>query len=257
MTDWDREAEPWLTRFTPAAAGGGRIQLVCLPHAGGSATFFAPLAREMPPSAEVLAVQYPGRQERRNEPAVEDISELADRIARALEHAGEDAPLVLFGHSMGALLAWEVARRLEARTATQPAGLIVSGRGAPSVHRDVRLHHRSDAELVADLRYLSGTAGDLLADPEMLRMVLPVLRSDYKAVDGYRYHPAALLRCPVSVFAGESDPWAPEKQCREWREEAAGPVAFRSFPGDHFYLSAQWPQVARAVAETFAGAAAG
>ncbi|GGQ99662.1 thioesterase II family protein [Streptomyces asoensis] len=260
MTPWDRAAGPWLTRYTPPRPAGGRIQLVCLPHAGGSATFFQPLARafEALPDApfEVLAVQYPGRQERRAEPLLDDLAALADRVAEALRHAG-DAPLVLFGHSMGALVAWEAARRLCRPGDTPPAGLVVSGRGAPSLHRDVRLHLRTDAELVADLRYLSGTASDLLTDPDVLGMVLPVLRGDYKAVDGYRYEPGSPLSCPVAVFLGDRDPWARQREARGWQEETTGPVTFRTFPGDHFYLTARWDAVALAVAESLAGVTAG
>ncbi|MGO4753644.1 thioesterase II family protein, partial [Streptomyces sp. 2MCAF27] len=233
--------------YTPASAAGNRTQLIYLPHAGGSATFFATFAREMPDSAEVLAVQYPGRQERRAEPFVDSLPELADHVADALEHAG-DLPLALFGHSMGALLAWEVARRLQDR-GSGPAHLIVSGRPEPALHKEVRLHLRSDAELIADLRYLSGTAARLLADDGMLRMVLPVLRSDYKAVDSYRYRPGPPLRCPVSVFLGDDDAWADRERAEGWRAVTSGPVAFRTFPGDHFYLAAQWPRIARAVAD--------
>ncbi|MGW1072777.1 thioesterase II family protein [Streptomyces sp. NPDC002537] len=252
MTDWDRRTGPWITRYTPAAAEGGPVQLVCLPHAGGSATFFRPLARVLPPGIEVLAVQYPGRQERRSEPLVDDLSRLADGIAEALEHAG-DAPLALFGHSMGALVAWEVARRLTARTGRQPVGLVVSGRPAPAVGTGGhRLRDRTDAEIVADMRHLTGTDAGLLDDPGMLEMVLPVLRADYRAIDGHRYRPGPPLRCPVGVFSGDDDPWARGSDMGGWCDETTGPVMFRSFPGNHFYLSAQWHRVADAVTATLA-----
>ncbi|MGW2232049.1 thioesterase II family protein [Streptomyces formicae] len=251
MTDWHHEAGPWLTRYTPAGPTGERAQLICFPHAGGSATYFQPLARELAarPAApvEVLAVQYPGRQERRAEPLIEDLSVLADRIAEALKHAA-GAPLVLFGHSMGALLAWEVARRLDG-DGVVPRALIVSGRGAPALYRDVRLHRRTDDELTADLRYLSGTSAQLLTDPGVLEMVLPVLRGDYRVVDGFRYEPGPPLSCPISVFLGDRDPWAREREARGWQAETTAGVSFRSFPGEHFYLASQWGAVAEAIAD--------
>ncbi|MDT3397645.1 alpha/beta fold hydrolase [Streptomyces sp. B1866] len=257
MTSWDRKAGPWLTRFTSPSAGDERIQLVCLPHSGGSSTFFAPLAREMPGSVEVLAVQYPGRQERRAEPFIDDMDELVARITDALGHAG-DRPLALLGHSMGGLVAWEVARALQARGA-RLAGLVVSGRGAPTVHNihnGVKLYELSDDQLVAQLRELSGTSASILADDGMIRMLLPALRNDYRVVDSYRHRPGPPLTCPIGVFLGTSDPWAREEYARGWREESTGRVEFRSFPGGHFYLSSQWRKVAEAVAETLVGVAA-
>ncbi|MBD0734782.1 thioesterase II family protein [Streptomyces sp. CBMA29] len=248
MTAWDLNTGPWITRYTPAAPGPGAVQLVCLPHAGGSATFFKPLSAHMPPGVEVLAAQYPGRQERRNEPCTEDIGRLADAVADALGHLPDTAELALFGHSMGALVGWEVARRLEAGGRTRPVALIASGRGAPAVHRNAHLGRRSDAELVADLTALSGTEGALLADPGILAMVLPVLRGDYRALDAFAYRPGVPLRCPISVFLGEDDPWARGADAEGWRRETTGGTSFRRFPGGHFYLAEQWPAVATAVA---------
>jgi len=248
MTAWDLNTGPWITRYTPAAPGPGPVQLVCLPHAGGSATFFKPLAAHMPPGVEVLAAQYPGRQERRNEPCTEDIGAVADGIAGALRHLPQGAPLALFGHSMGALVGWEVARRLETGGHTRPAALIVSGRGAPALHRNAHLGRRTDDELVADLTALSGTQAPLLADPGILAMVLPVLRGDYRALDAYTYRPGVPLRCPVSVFLGDDDPWARREDADGWRRETTGETSLRPFPGGHFYLAEQWPAVAAALA---------
>jgi pyochelin biosynthesis protein PchC len=248
MTAWDLNTGPWITRYTPATPDPGPVQLVCLPHAGGSATFFKPLAAHLPPGVDVLAVQYPGRQERRNEPCIEDIGQLADAVADTLGHLPESAPLAFFGHSMGALVGWEVARRMEARGRTRPVALIASGRGAPMLHRTAHLSRRTDDELVADLTALSGTQAPLLADPGILAMVLPVLRGDYRALDAFTYRPGTPLRCPVTVFLGDDDPWARREDAEGWRKETTGEVSFRRFPGGHFYLADQWPAVAAALA---------
>src|SRR4051794_9909349 len=137
------QRELWLRRFHPAPQAAAR--LVCLPHAGGSASYYHPLSAALSPAVEAVAVQYPGRQDRRSEPLVDDLLVLADRLADAL--ADEPGPLALFGHSMGAVLAFEVARRLE-REGREIAALFVSGRRAPTAHRDEWLHRVGDAELL-------------------------------------------------------------------------------------------------------------
>ena len=130
----------WLRRFHPAA--DAPVRLVCFPHAGGSASFYFPGSAALADGCDVSALQYPGRQDRRHEPNVDDIGVLADRIAPVLEPLF-DRPVVFFGHSMGAVLAFEVARRLEAR-GHEPALLFASGRRAPSTVREENVHQRDD-----------------------------------------------------------------------------------------------------------------
>ncbi|MEV5431740.1 alpha/beta fold hydrolase [Streptomyces sp. NPDC052701] len=141
---------------------GGGATLVCLPHAGGSATAYFGLSAALSATAEVLVVQYPGRQDRITEPPVDDIRKLASRIADALD-PWLDRETVLFGHSMGAVVAYEVALKLQARTETGAAGLIASGKAAPSIRQDRGMHRRDDAGLTAGLAELSGTDSAVLA----------------------------------------------------------------------------------------------
>ncbi|MFE3643182.1 thioesterase II family protein [Streptomyces sp. NPDC059169] len=222
----------WCRRFHPAPDAGRR--LVCFPHAGGSASFYHPVSAALSPGVDVLAVQYPGRQDRRQEPAVDDIGLLADLIAEALE-AWTDRPLTFFGHSMGAVVAFEVARRLE-RDGDGPVRLFASGRRAPSAYRDEQVHRRDDDGIVAELRALSGTDSRVLDDEEMLRMVLPALRSDYKAVETYRCEPGAVVRCPVTVLVGDDDSKTSLGEARSWDSHTTGTCDLQVFPGGHFYL---------------------
>lgn len=190
---------------------------------------------------EVLAVQYPGRQDRRSEPFVEGIGRLADALLpELLEWA--DRPLALFGHSMGASLGFEVARKLESH-GVELLGLFASGRRAPSRFRDERVHLRTDEQLVADMTRLSGTDAAVLADPEIVRMILPAVRSDYRAAETYRFGGGPKLSCPVFALTGDADPQVTLEEADAWREHTYGVFERRVFPGGHFYLDRQVAEV--------------
>ncbi|MEU5214250.1 alpha/beta fold hydrolase [Streptomyces sp. NPDC020742] len=241
----------WCRRFHPAPEADRR--LVCFPHAGGSASFYHPVSAALSPGVDVLAVQYPGRQDRRHEPALDDIGRLADRLAEALED-WTDRPLTFFGHSMGSLVAFEVARRLE-RGPHGPERLFASGRRAPSVHRDEQVHRRDDDGIIAELRALSGTDARVLQDEELLRMVLPALRSDYKAVETYRGEPGAAVRCPVTVLVGDDDPKTTLAEARAWDGHTTGGFDLRTFSGGHFYLADRPAEVLDVLRAHFTSAA--
>ncbi|MEU3064644.1 alpha/beta fold hydrolase [Streptomyces subrutilus] len=251
------QPDPWIRRFHPAPTAPAP-RLVLLPHAGGNASFYFPFSQELAAHAEVLTVQYPGRQDRFGEDAPDSIHAMVDGVHRALEPwLGQ--PLVLFGHSMGALVAFELARRLEADGATGLRGLVLSGRRSPLTHRPDAAPVRSDEELLAQLTSLAGTDPGLLADEGFREVILPALRADYRAVDTYRYAPAsadAALRVPVSVLCGEQDPQVTVAEAMAWRELTGGAFTFRGFPGGHFYLTEHQDAVVRALREDLASFAA-
>ncbi|MER5466550.1 alpha/beta fold hydrolase [Streptomyces sp. NPDC002668] len=240
---------PWFRNYGPAP--DACVRLVCLPHAGGSASFYFPLARALSPKIEVLAVQYPGRQDRHAEPCVQNIEDMADRIAEALG-PWTDRPYALFGHSMGAMVGFEVARRMEA-SGKGPLELFVSGRQAPSRDRGEQWHPRTDEEVVAEIRALEGTGESLLDDPEVLRMILPALRADYGAVQRYRYRPGPALECPVTAITGDRDPKATVDAVRAWQDHTRGGFCLRVLPGGHFYLVGEQDEVLRTVRDRLAG----
>jgi pyochelin biosynthetic protein PchC len=248
----DARSGAWLRRYLPTAEP--RSRLVCLPHAGGSASYYVPVARALGAETDVLAVQYPGRRDRRGEPLVATIEELADRIFAVLRPLA-DLPLVLFGHSMGATTAFEVAVRLEA-VGIQPAALFVSGRRAPSTHRVERAHTLDDDGLLADLRQLGGPDLAVLdGDPELRQMVLPVIRSDYRAAETYRWVPGPPLTCSVIALRGTEDPRASEAEILAWQRHTTGGFAMRSFPGGHFFLKDHAAEINRLIGEQLAAAA--
>ncbi|MFE0729507.1 thioesterase II family protein [Streptomyces antibioticus] len=235
----------WVRRFHPAPETGDRV--VCFPHAGGSATYYFPFSAALSPATDVLAVQYPGRQDRLQEPCITDISTLADELADELARWA-DRPLTLFGHSMGATVAFEVARRLEARGVIL-RGLFASGRRAPSRQREEHVHLRDDQGLVEELRRLSGTDSELLADEAVLTMVLPAMRGDYRAIETYRYRPGPPLNCPILALTGDSDPLVEVAEARSWAQHTVAPFRLRVFPGGHFYLSDHTESIVREITD--------
>jgi len=252
MTEAVVDSGLWIRRFHPAH--NDSESLIVFPHAGGSASFFSPFSAALSPGLSVLAVQYPGRQDRRSEKGIEDIGQYADEITAALRpHLGR--PPALYGHSMGAVLAFEVARRLE-REGSAPLCLIVSGRRAPSCHRDERVHLGDDNGIVAELRKLSGTHAELLADEEILRMILPALRSDYTAVERYTCPPDAVVSCPVLALTGDADIRTTPDEARAWGRHTTGAFEYEVLSGGHFFIVDHQPRMAALVRDFTARAAA-
>jgi surfactin synthase thioesterase subunit len=244
----------WIRRFHPSPDHA--VRLVCFPHAGGAASYYFPFSRALAPEIEVLAVQYPGRQDRRHEPAATGIGALADRIVPELA-AWDGRPLAFFGHSMGATVAYEVARRLAGRGGSAPVRLLVSGRRAPSRHRTGTVHRRDDAGLVAELRRAGSTDPRILGDAELLAAVLPVIRSDYRAIETYVPEPGPPLECPVTALVGDRDPQTTVDEADAWREHTRNAFELRVFAGGHFYLDACRPQVIDAIRGALGTAGAG
>ncbi|MFI0465777.1 MULTISPECIES: thioesterase II family protein [Saccharopolyspora] len=235
------EGGEWIRCFD--AESGGATRLICFPHAGGSASFFRPLSMRLAPEVDVLAIQYPGRQDRYREPVITEIGELADRIATELA-ALPGPPPVYLGHSMGAVLAFEVAQRLEARDRNGPRALLLSGRRAPSkkyVERNV--HLKPDDDVIAELKLLSGTSPDLLGDDEMLRLVLPAIRGDFQAVETYLADPESVVGCPITALVGDADPLTTVDEARAWGRHTSAAFEAKVFAGGHFYLAERQPEV--------------
>lgn len=225
--------EAWLRRWPrrPSAS----LQLVCLPHAGGGASGYRAWSALLPPAVELLVVQYPGREDRFTEPIPEDMATLVAGIADALTVA-LDRPYVLFGHSMGSAVAYEVARALAERGHPAPRRLVASGRVAPVRALGGDLHRGDDEALAAELTRLGGTHTEILADRELRRAVLGYVRGDYRIVETYEPRTPEALTCPISVFTGDADPELSPAQAAEWAGLGAGAPDVEVFPGGHFYL---------------------
>jgi medium-chain acyl-[acyl-carrier-protein] hydrolase len=205
---------------------------------------------------DVCPVELPGHGRRVSEPPVRDARELAAAISSALVPF-LDVPFALFGHSMGALLAFEVAQTLRRRGAAEPECLFVSGRGAPQAPVERRrLSELPDAPFVDEVKKLNGTPPELFEDAELAELVLPILRADFALCESYRYEPLGPLTCPLVAFGGIEDAGVTRTSLLAWREQTTASFTLRMMPGDHFFIRTATTAVLDEVSSRLEAAAA-
>ncbi|MFH8471720.1 thioesterase II family protein [Streptomyces sp. NPDC018000] len=229
----------WFRRYAPSAST--RMRLLCLPHAGGSASFFHSWGNAFGDDVEVLVARYPGRQERIAEPCIESMEEMADAVTAALLPL-LDKPLALFGHSMGASLAYEVAVRLEREHGFDPSVLLVSCQQPPHGQQPRTAHLGGEESVLAEVRRLGGTDAALLENPDLRELVMPALQADFTVVGRYAENgprPAVPVRCPVIGYVGDRDPNVAVEEMRAWAGIAPKGYELKVLQGDHFYLVPQ------------------
>jgi medium-chain acyl-[acyl-carrier-protein] hydrolase len=214
-----------------------RLRLFCLPYAGGGARIYRGWADALPGDVEVCAVLLPGRDQRHGEKPIPHIGAAVEALSTALrEHL--DLPFAVFGHSMGAVLAYEVSRRLAVLSGQEPAHLFVSGHRAPKLPRRRRsLHYLPDGEFVSGVRALNGTPAEVFEHPELVELLLPMLRADFELVETYAELPGPRLSCPVTALGGRDDADVPREDIEAWRSVTSGPFEAMLLDGGHFYVN--------------------
>ncbi|WP_181233977.1 thioesterase II family protein [Enhygromyxa salina] len=233
---------PELTRTwlaCPRPRPDATIRLLCFHHAGGSPSSFRPWLDELPDHVELLAVRLAGREARLRQTPVNSVAEVVEPLAEALAPLLRASPrLAIFGHSMGALLGFELARELRRRSLPRPELLVASGRNGPGVGRKLELHKLSDKQLIDEVqRIYGGIPKPILDEPELLALTLPVLRADLTINETHTLSEEAPLDIPIRAYAGVDDPHVGKAGLERWAEFTTASFESGQFAGDHFYLA--------------------
>ena len=249
----------------PAPNASARLRLLCFPYAGAGASIFAGWHRHLPQDVEVACVQLPGRDARRHEAPATDFAALVGGLADALRWS-LDVPLAFFGHSMGALVGFELARELRRRRLPMPVHVCVSAHRAPHLSPlnpgERPLHGLPDDAFLSELQRRYGPTPELVESREFADLCLPLLRADLALCETYAYRPEAPLACTISAFGGSADRRVRRPQLVAWRDHTASAFDLRMFPGDHFFarrdsvallqvLTQRLAQVARRIPRTW------
>jgi medium-chain acyl-[acyl-carrier-protein] hydrolase len=236
----------WLTFFQPNP--GAMLRLFCFPHAGAGASVYRSWASELPSTIEVCGIQYPGREVRGQEPPFRNLTRMLDALVPAVVPA-LDRPFAFFGHSMGALVSFELTRALGARIGPRPEHVFFSGLGAPHTPGPQPIHHLPDREFLRELVKLNGIPADVLRSVDLVRYVLPILRADFSMCETYRYQIGAPLQSPITAFGGELDPRVDRPWLDAWSDHSTIYFSSKIFPGDHFFLRTAQSAVLRALVD--------
>ncbi|WP_067651185.1 thioesterase II family protein [Nocardia harenae] len=216
-------------------AGSGATALYCLPHAGAGASAYLPWRRQLAPGVDVVPLQPPGREIRLREKPFEHIDHLLDDLVAAMDGHWRE-PFAVYGHSLGALLAYELTRRLLVSRGPRPVRLLISGRRAPHLpSRLPPLRTAPESTVLDVVRALGGTPDEILGDDRMRRSVLALMRADLSVDQSYRYQPGPPLALPITVFGGSGDTHVLPAELLQWSEYGVAGVDIRMIPGGHFF----------------------
>lgn len=222
---------------TPKVVTQPKLRLFCFSYAGGSASTFYDWHKHLPDDVEVCSIQLPGRGTRFKEQAYTNLGSILTAVENAIS-AKVDVPYAFFGHSMGAQLAFELTRRLRQSGAPDPECLFISGRKAPQLKaRRKPIHDLPETEFREQLKQLNGTPQAALDDPELMDLVSPILRADFKAIETWQFEPSEPLEVPLVVMGGNRDNHVSLDDLEEWRKLTRGSFSLELFSGDHFFIN--------------------
>jgi medium-chain acyl-[acyl-carrier-protein] hydrolase len=240
--------------FRPAPRPRPTLRLFCFPYAGAGAAAFRDWDRGLPAELEVAAVRLPGRESRFLEEPYETLEPMIEALLDVLARH-RDVPFAFFGHSLGALVAYELTCALHERAAPLPVHLFASGRVAPHLKDpDGDVHKMTDAQLVQELRERGQTPEEVLENDELLEMLLPAVRADFAVAELYQPRSRPPLPLPLTAFGGTEDPDVPEFAVQAWAEHTRATFAHRMFAGGHFFLDEHREPLLRTIGETLAPA---
>ncbi len=226
--------EKWLVPLVKKT--DAKLHLYCFPYAGGSSNIFRSWPVHVPPGVNVIPVELPGHGKRLMEKPIDDLVELVEKMGAAIG-ASLREPFAFYGHSMGALLAFELARFLRRHGLALPMHLFVSAHVAPHIvsQRDP-IYNLPEQEFVGRLRDLDGTPPEVLDNKELRELFLPIIRSDFQVCETYNYRDSLTLDCPITAFCGEDDGDVASREMEEWRKHTLSTFQLKTIPGGHFFL---------------------
>ncbi len=237
----------WLTcpRPNPQAP----LRLFCFPYSGAGASIFYKWPAILPSTIEVCPVQLPGRESRLGEPPFTRLQPLIEAASEALlPHF--DKPFAFFGHSLGALVSFELARRLRREDGPRPLHLFVSSHSAPQIPDcEPPIHDLPESEFVDRIRSLNGMPEKVLENQELMELLVPILRADFSVCETYVYQDDKPLNCPMRALGGLYDNYVSRSDLEAWREHTSGSFSVRMFPGGHFYMNQERQLLLRTVAQ--------
>ncbi|MDP4176024.1 MAG: alpha/beta fold hydrolase [Bacteroidota bacterium] len=235
MEQINTNANTWLTYMKMNPRSNKR--LFCFPYAGGSSIVFRKWPENLPENIELAAIELPGRGRRLHEPLIKEIHPLVDKLTEDV-YTQLKKPFYLFGHSMGALIAFEFACALKEKYDLEPEHLYVSAHAAPQICRKENpLHNLPRIEFIERLKELNGIPKEVLANEELMDLVIPILRADFTICETYRYEHQVVLSCPISVFGGLYDSSVKKADLEPWADLTSSSFDLNLLPGDHFFIS--------------------
>lgn len=220
-------------------SGQETVRLFCFPYGGGNAIVFRQWQLYLPDWIQVFPVQLPGRGIRIQESSFQQLDLLIEELAEAI-FPYLDRPFFFFGHSMGALLGFELTRFLRDHKRKQPVHLFVSGYHAPQLpDPNPPIHHLPQQEFIDEIAKMNGTPEELLTNPEYINIFLPSLRADFQLCETYQYRSGEPLTCPITAFGGKEDPETSVEMLRAWKKQTVSRFELEMFSGDHFFIHSE------------------
>jgi len=213
-------------------------RLFFFPYAGGAPSAFHKWCKELPDNIEALIVHYPGRGSRYKEPPIKELSILVENIYQAIQPF-LDKPFAFFGHSMGGIIAFELAQVLKQNNSPQPIALFMSACGVPHIpNPNQPIHSLSDIEFLQSVKDLNGTPSEILDQPELMQLLLPTLRADFELIETYQFASTSPINCPIFAFGGLDDPRVSRERIEAWAIHTNSHFEANFFEGDHFFINA-------------------
>lgn len=231
----------WIRCFNPNPQA--QLRLFCFPYAGGGASIFRTWSNSLPHYVELFGIQLPGREDRIKETPFTDISLLVQTLIPIL-YPYLSIPFTFFGHSMGALISFELTHRLRTEQGPIPIHLFISGRRAPQIPDCYSLIYKlAEQEFLQEVRDLNGTPNQILENSELMKLFLPILRADFSICGTYTYTNKTPLDCSISAFGGIEDSRETYNLLKSWSAQTHSSFSLQMLPGDHFFLSTSRQQL--------------